>query len=380
MTMRDFAKKMRPLFLFVIMLILGAASCDQKSRTRAPVEGTTADPSAGVAYAAVIEKGPYETSELEFRDLVDKSRNKRSVPLKVHFPTSGSNFPLVILSHGASATWDSNLYQARFLASHGYVVICPRHVFSDKKQLDYLRSPAGGKLRYMKAVHFITTDARAVLERPGDISFAIDQATRWNKEHRNLKGKINTSKIAIMGHSFGAYTTLAVCGARPILDYLHDLPSGKEKGLAGDLSDSRVTFGLAMSPQSPGSTFFGKDSYKTINKPLFFLSGSKDGQQSARGGKLPADSRKEAFRLSPPGQKYLVWLANADHLSFSENPASKRSRNRSHAVIQRITRAMMLNSCNYFLKGEKSAAEGFNQRYLERMLEGPVKWVEFEEK
>lgn len=113
-------------------------------------------------------------------------------------------------------------------------------------------SRAGGRLKFRAALHKITKDPKAVLERPKDVSFAIDQAVCWNTEHKQMAGMINTDKIGVMGHSFGTYTVLAACGAQPILDYLEPkIHPGK--GLAGDLSDSRIIFGFAMSPQSPGT-------------------------------------------------------------------------------------------------------------------------------
>jgi len=362
-------------FPMVVVLMFGIVACAQSfgrfsSDTQQP---------AGQSQSGYnpVQPGPYSVSTLEFPDLVDKSRNNRSVPLKIHFPNTGENLPIVVISHGAGATWDANIYQAQHLASHGYLAICPRHVDSDFERKNHLMSRAGGNMRQMEAVHYMTTDSRAVLERPKDISFAINQAIQWNQSLNQLKGRLNTSKVAVMGHSFGAYTTLVCCGARPALDYLKP-KVGSGKGVyGGDLSDSRITFGLALSPQGPGSTFFGKDSYRTINRPLIMMTGSKDGEQSATGGRLAPESRKEAFQLSPSGQKYFIWLANADHLSFSESPQTKK-RLRGAAVrneVQRVTKATMVISCDYFLKGKKDTIQMLNQQYLNSLTAKAVPTV-----
>jgi len=78
----------------------------------------------------------------------------------------------------------------------------------------------------------MTRDADEVFNRPKDVSFAIDQVTRWNKTHSKLSGKCDAPRVGVMGHSFGAYTTLAVCGARPALDWLEPkVGAGKGLGL-----------------------------------------------------------------------------------------------------------------------------------------------------
>lgn len=251
--------------------------------------------------------GPYKVNSLEFPNLKDANRKNRKVPLKVHFPAKGRNFPLVVFSHGGGGNWDSYIYQVRHLASHGYVVICIEHVDSNNKQVKY---------------------------------------------YKELTGKINTNKIGVMGHSYGAYTTLAICGAQPILDYLEPKVS-PGKGLAGDFSDPRVTFGLAMSPQPPEGTYFDKDSYKTINRPLVGISGSNDTWKTFDDRSMTAKDRWQFWELLPNGDKYFLWLENADHFSFVDNPKAWLFPSKSRPDVQRISKAMMVLFCDHFLKEKK---------------------------
>ena len=327
---------------------------------------------------AYDKPGPYALKSLEFPALKDANRNFRKVPLKVHYPVRGKNFPLIIMSHGGAGTWDSNIYQAEHLASHGYVVICVEHVYSNATRVKYYMSKAGGGLTLMKALHRITKDPEAVLERPKDVRFAIDQAFRWNRKHGELRGKINTKKIAVMGHSFGAYTTLVVVGAQPILDYLEPVVA-PGKGLAGDLSDSRVTFGFAMSPQSPGTTFFNHNSYKTINRPLVCLTGSKDIQKGYDGRLMPPYTRWEVLKLLPRGEKYFLWLKNADHFSFSDSPRARIFPSKARPDAQRISKAMMVLFCDYFLKGKRKARDKLNEKYANSLcgrVVTSIQWIE----
>jgi predicted dienelactone hydrolase len=194
-----------------------------------------------------------------------------------------------------------------------------------------------------------------VLGRPRDVSFAINQAEEWNRTHPKLTGRIDTGKIGVMGHSYGAYTTPAVCGAQPILDYLEPVvPPGR--GLAGDLGDRRVAFGFAMSPQSPGTTYFGPDSYRSVRCPLVMLTGSKDEQKRFDAAIMPATARREVFTLLPPGQKYFLWLKNVDHFAFADNAKSFLFPSRARRDTTRITRALMVVAADHFLKARPGAA------------------------
>lgn len=324
------------------------------------------------------KKGNHTTRSLEFENIFDPKRNDRPIPMKVIFPKDGGPFPLVIISHGAGGSFDSHIYQAEHLASHGYVVICVEHVDSNNISMKFFMSKAGGSKTFREALHHITKDSVAVLERPHDVSFAIDTAFSWNKSHKELAGRINTKKIAVMGHSFGAYTTLAILGAQPILDHLEPRV-GSGKGLAGDLSDPRVTFGLAMSPQGPGSIFFSKESYKNIKKPLICFSGSKDDQKNSDGQYTPAETRREMFNLLPAGHKYFFWLANADHASFADNKHMWVIASPSRRDVQRITKAVMTVACDHFLKGKQEARHAFSKEYV-KSLHGEtvtdIEWLE----
>ncbi len=143
------------------------------------------------------------------------------------------------------------------------------------------------------------------------------------------------TRVAALGHSFGAYTVLAVCGARPALDWLEPRVD-PGKGLGPDLSDARVKACVALSPQGPGEPFFLEGSFATLNRPVLAISGSRDEQQTT----TPAN-RRRFFELEPVGAKVFVWLANADHLAFSDSTGSRRTNppSRSRADAQPIARA-----------------------------------------
>src|SRR5512136_3038222 len=199
------------------------------------------------------QPGALNVTTIEFPDLKDEQRGGRHVPIKVHVPQKQGKCPVVVFSHGGGGNWNANFAQASHLASHGYAVLCLEHVGSNTERMKQ-------GLRFMDNVKAMTRGSSAVLGRPKDVSFAIDQAEEWNRTQPVLKGRLDLEHVGVMGHSFGAYTTLVVCGARPALDWLTS-PVSPGKGLGPDLSDPRVAAGVALSPQGPGEPFFLDTSY-----------------------------------------------------------------------------------------------------------------------
>ena len=277
--------------------------------------------------------GPFATQTLAFPDLTDSSRAARRVPIKVFAPTPLiGTYPIIVFSHGGGGGWDANYAQATHLASHGYIVLAPEHIGSNLPRLKK-------GFRFRANLHAMTRDADEVLNRPRDISFALDTATLWNTTHPQLKGHLDLEHIGVAGHSFGAYTALVIAGARPALDWLTPTVA-PGSGLGPDLSDPRVLACVALSPQGPGEPFFLETSYATLRIPVLGITGSADDQQ----GDIPPENRRRILTLSPPGKVTLLWLTNADHNAFSDSTGSNlgKLRSPSRAAVQPLTRAATL--------------------------------------
>ena len=323
----------------------------------------------GAPPAMPDQPGPLTLTTLEFPDLKDEKRGGRRVPIKVHLPQQQGKWPVVVLSHGGGGNWDANFAQARHLAGYGYAVLCLEHVGSNTERMTE-------GLRFLENLKAMTRDSGEVLGRPKDISFALDRAEDWNRTHPELKGRLDLEHVGVMGHSFGAYTTLVVCGARPALDWLTP-PVYPAKGLGPDLSDPRVSAGVALSPQGPGEPFFLEASYSTIKRPLLGITGSRDEQQGA-----PPEHRRRFFELLPPGGKVFIWLANADHLGFSDSTGSgQRSLpSRSRADAQPVVRAATLLFFEATLRADKEAEKALSYESLRPLLRGVVNELEIQKK
>lgn len=313
-----------------------------------------------------VTKGPLAVELVAMPDLTDAARNNRRVPVKVHLPVGDGPFPVVLISHGAGGDWDSHYAQAQHLASHGFVVFCLEHVGSNTERLKSSRRPLQDLLA-------MTSDAGEVLGRPRDVRFALDRAAEWQRTHAKLRGKLDLQRVALMGHSFGAATTMMVCGMRPALDWLRPTVS-PGRGLGPDLRDARVKCGVALSPQGVGEPFFLKESFGSLAVPLLGISGSQDRQQ----GNLPAENRRQAFALWPAGAHKLVWLANAKHIDFYDSTGLARPMlpSATRRDVQDICRVATLFFLSGQLKGDTETAARLTTEGLAPWIGGSVNKVE----
>jgi predicted dienelactone hydrolase len=296
----------------------------------------------------------------------DASDSARKVPIKAHVPATGGPYPVIVVSHGAGGDWDTHFAQAQDLATNGYAVLCVEHVGSNRERLT-----AG--LRPMKNLDAMIRDAGEVLARPKDMSFAIDQAKRWNESHERLRGKLDLAHVGAMGHSFGAFTTMVVCGMRPALDWLTPTVA-PGKGLGPDLRDPRVKCGVALSPQGVGEPFFVAESFAGLQVPLLGISGTKDDQQAGQ----PATNRREAFALWPGDGHFFVWLANAKHIDFTDSTggSGRGLPSATRDEVQRVARPATIAFFDLHLKHVAATSSPISAAALEPLLAGEIDRVE----
>jgi len=202
----------------------------------------------------------------------------RDVPLHLDVvsPSQGSNGRLVVISHGLWDGPESFLGWADLLASHGYTVILPHHPGSDNKQQ-----------QAMLAGQAPPPSAEELRKRPLDITAVISAVGAGSMA--GLSG-LQSDRVVVIGHSWGATTALQLAGAQPsaaLLQKRCDNRDDPDRNLSwvlqcsflssagkASLADPRVIAVAAVSP--PLSLLFDIGSARGMQGRGLVISGSSD--------------------------------------------------------------------------------------------------------
>lgn len=237
--------------------------------------------------------GSYAVATVSY-DWVDSARN-RKVPVKIYYPEKGQGpFPVIVFSHGLGGSRDGYEYLGRHWASHGYVSVHPQHLGSDDAVWRESKEPARDLAR-------AAAEPGNAVARPKDVSFVLDRVTALNRDVTPLKGRLDLRAIGMAGHSFGAWTTLAVAGQRmgPLQ--------------RSSLADPRVKAAIEMSAPVPHNTDFDR-AYGKINMPILHMTGTLDDSPI---GDTKAAERRVPFDHIHASDQYLVIFQGGDHMIFA---------------------------------------------------------------
>jgi predicted dienelactone hydrolase len=261
------------------------------------------------------------------------AKRDRDVPARIYLPEGTGLFPVIVFSHGLGGTREGYGYLGKHWASYGYVCVHVQHLGSDREVFltgTPLLSTLGAAM-----------DRNNWRDRPLDVSFALDQLDKANKDDPVLKGRIDLEKVGVAGHSFGAYTTLAVIG----FDVALQPPV--------TLRDPRVKAAIAMSSPGKIGGATAEKAYSKIATPCLHMTGTKD--ESALFGTSADDRRRPYDSIRAPDQ-YLIIIKDADHFAFSDNKLDllgglQKRVPEHHDYIRAATTAFW----DAYLKGDENA-------------------------
>jgi predicted dienelactone hydrolase len=248
------------------------------------------------------------------------SERDRMIPVDLYWSRQ-SQGPLVVISHGFGADRRFLGYLASHLASHGFTVAALEHPGSNVAWLTELTlgaSQTGILGDILPATEFV--------DRPKDVSFLLDQLERMNYYSRLLRGKLNTKRVTVIGHSLGGYTALALAGAElnpPALrQFCAEIgPAGLSPAdwlqcTAAELPDERVSLQdlrvvqiMALNPVT--GHLFDAASLSKITIPTLILTGTDDAITPTVSQQLLPFSQ-----LRSP--KYLLTAIGGTHLSVGD--------------------------------------------------------------
>ncbi|MGW4515486.1 alpha/beta hydrolase family protein [Streptomyces sp. NPDC004393] len=246
--------------------------------------------------------------------------------VRVSAPATGNELPIIVFSHGFGWSMDGYSPLVDFWASHGFVVIQPTHLDSRTLNLspDDPRTPLIWRFRVE------------------DMKRVLDQLDLVEASVPGLGGRLDRSRVAAAGHSWGAQTTSMLLGAR-VLD-----PDG---GAGEDMSDPRIKAGVLLAAPGRGGddlTPFAVEHLPFMNPvfadmttPTLVVAGDRDQSHlSVRG----PDWFTDPYFLSP-GDKSLLTLFGAEHSlggipGYTVTETTDESPERV-ALIQRLTSAYL---------------------------------------
>jgi len=283
-------------------------------------------------------------------DAIDRAR-QRTIPLRVYLPAAATSSPVVLFSHGLGGSRQGNVYLAQHWSKRGYVVVMVQHPGSDDSV--WKSQPALRRIAAMRKA----ANADNFIARVKDISAVLDELERWSRlPNHPLSGRLDTTRIGMSGHSFGARTTQAVSGQR--------LLSGKVS-----YTDPRIRAAVMFSPSAPQREN-ASDAFGHVSIPWLLMTGTKD---VAPIGDADVASRLAVFPALPPGNKYELVLDGAQHSAFTDHPlpGDKEGRNPNH---HRAILAISTAFWDAYLKGDREARAWLDGNGPRSVLEQSDRW------
>ena len=284
------------------------------------------------------------------------------------YDLSTAPYPLVILSPGFSIGASAYAWLAEHLASYGFVVIAPEHQ------------------EYLDPENELWQSA---ITRPQDILTVLAYVDEQVASGGTLAGLLDEDHVAVIGHSYGGYTSLAAAGARfdtesfqshcekaqaanhpaawlcdQLLPHMMDMASlagldALPEDLWPEWADPRVD---AIVPMAGDAFFFGQAGLAEITVPVMAIGGTLDTDSPFLWGTHPTYeyvSSQKKVRIALTDAEHMIFTGPCEKITwylkfFSDEFCSDADWDRyyAHALVKHFTTAFLLAE----LRQDKDAA------------------------
>lgn len=227
----------------------------------------------------------------------------RDVPVRIDLPGGTGTLPAVIWSPGLGGMRSNAARWAAAWNAAGIATIRLEHPGSDAAVYRGAATPAEREAKVRAGIA-----PEQIIARVGDVGFVADELARRPREGACDLTRIDSDRLALAGHSMGAWVVQAMAGQHP--DGAHPL-----------LIDRRFRAFIAMSSTGPNDPAAARQQFGGIGRPLLVLAGSHDGVAPTATPEALADSRAKRISLfvgaPADGRKAFALIDGADHLLFA---------------------------------------------------------------
>jgi predicted dienelactone hydrolase len=304
---------------------------------------------------------PYELKIFGSRGAFALAASKGQAFRNAPYDLPAAPYPLVVLSPGFAIGGKSYGWLAEHLASYGFVVISPEH----KETLDP------------------TLLWRSTVSRPQELLATLDYIDEQLQPGGALVGLINTELLAVIGHSYGGFTALAIGGARLDTAGLDDIRRTAfaandsilflRDALVPYISDMAELAGLNTIPgylwpawndprvdavvsMAGDAVMFGREGLAEITIPVMAIGGTADRDSPYRWGThltYESISSAKKVEIALNDANHFIFTGSCDVLrrlvklvpnNFCSDPVWDRGR--AHLLIGHFVTAFLLAEVN----------------------------------
>lgn len=245
-------------------------------------------------------------------------RRDRPLPLRLRWPATGlpasaGGHAVVLYSHGLGGSRAGGEAWGQAWAAAGLVVVHLQHPGSD---VEAWPGRHGGPDRAAGLRQAISPHQWR--QRLADVVFVLDQIGQRQALGQGRWAQVRPQRVGLGGHSFGAHTTLGMAG--------HAWP-----GFAA-VDEPRLAAFVALSPLAPAQA--ADAALANIHRPVLCVTGSRDGDVLGNGA--TPERRRAAYTALPPGRKALLYLQDADHMSFAGQTGMGAEILPRHSVVREL--------------------------------------------